>query len=103
MYAVIKTGGKQYKISEGETVRVEKLPGEAGDDVTLDSVLMVSGDEGVTIGRPFVESASVTAKIVAQARHPKIRVLHWKRRKGYKKLSGHRQPYTELKITGINS
>lgn len=102
MYAVVKTGGKQYKVSEGDVVRVEKLAGDPGEDIVIDKVLMVTGDDKPLFGRPFLENASVTATIVKQDRKRKILVFHKKRRKGYKKMNGHRQPFTELKITGIN-
>jgi large subunit ribosomal protein L21 len=101
MYAVIKTGGKQYKVAEGDLVRVEKLSGEKGDEITLDQVLLVAKDDDVTIGRPVLENATVKATIANQARYRKVLVFHKKRRQGYSKKYGHRQPYTELKITGI--
>jgi large subunit ribosomal protein L21 len=100
MYAVIKTGGKQYRVSQGDRIRVEKLPGEVGADITLDEVLMLGGDK-VSVGAPLVSGASVSAKIVAQDRAKKIIVFKYKRRKGYRRKYGHRQPYTELEITGV--
>jgi large subunit ribosomal protein L21 len=103
MYAIIKTGGKQYRVSEGQSVRVEKLEGDPGDAVTLAEVLLVGGDGQTRIGTPRVEGASVTAEIVAQDRAKKIVVFKKKRRKGYHKKQGHRQAYTELKITGISA
>ncbi len=103
MYAIIKTGGKQYRVSEGQAVRVEKLEGDPGDAVTLAEVLLVGGDGQTRIGTPRVEGASVTAEIVAQDRAKKIVVFKKKRRKGYHKKQGHRQAYTELKITGISA
>ncbi len=104
MYAIIKTGGKQYRVSEGQTLRVEKLDGEQGDTVRLDHVLLVGGGEGETrIGRPLVEGAAVDAQIVRQGRGKKIIVFKKKRRKGYHKKQGHRQAFTELKITGISA
>jgi large subunit ribosomal protein L21 len=102
MYAVIKTGGKQYRVSEGQLLSVEKLPGQAGDKVTLDEVLFVGGDSP-KIGQPLVSGASVSAEIVGQTRGRKIVVFKFRRRKNYRKKSGHRQPYTELKITGIKA
>ena len=102
MYAVIKTGGKQYRVAEGQRLCVEKLPGQAGDKVTLDQVLFVGGDSP-KIGQPIVAGASVAAEIVGQARGKKVIVFKFRRRKNYRKKAGHRQPYTELKITGIQS
>lgn len=103
MYAIIKTGGKQFRVSEGQSVRVEKLPGDPGDAVTLGEVLLVGGDGQTRIGTPRLEGASVSAEIVAQDRAKKIVVYKKKRRKGYHKKQGHRQAYTELKITGISA
>lgn len=100
MYAVIKTGGKQYRVSEGDVLRVEKLEGEAGGKVQLD-VLMIGGD-AVKIGRPIVAGAKVEAEIVGQGRHPKVIHYH-KRKEGYTYKRGHRQPFTELKITAIQA
>ncbi len=100
MYAVIKTGGKQYRVSEGDTIRVEKLDGEVGSKIELKEVLMVGG-ESVTIGKPLVPGAVVTAEIVAQDRAKKIIVFKFKRRKNYRRKNGHRQPYTELRVTGV--
>jgi large subunit ribosomal protein L21 len=101
MYAVIKTGGKQYRVAEGQKLRVEKLTGNAGDKVTFDEVLLVGGD-APQIGQPLVKGASVAAEIVGQDRGKKIVVFKFKRRKNYRRKNGHRQPYTELKITGIS-
>lgn len=100
MYAVIKTGGKQYRVSEGDRIRVEKLDGEVGSELSFDEVLMLGGDK-VAVGTPTVDGASVSAKIVAQDRAKKIVVFKYKRRKNYRKKYGHRQPYTELVITGV--
>jgi large subunit ribosomal protein L21 len=100
MYAVIKTGGKQYRVTEGQKLRVERLPGNLGDALNFDQVLMVGGD-ATTIGQPLVGGASVSAEIVGQDRGKKIIVFKLKRRKNYRRKQGHRQPYTELKITGI--
>jgi large subunit ribosomal protein L21 len=100
MYAVIKTGGKQYRVTEGQKLRVERLPGNPGDALNFDQVLMVGGD-AMTIGQPLVGGASVSAEIVGQDRGKKIIVFKLKRRKNYRRKQGHRQPYTELKITGI--
>jgi len=102
MYAVVKTGGKQYKVSEGDLLKVEKLSGAVGDTIDLDEVLMVGGEE-VKIGTPLVPNAIVKAQIVEQAKDKKILVFKSKRRKTYRKKYGHRQPITRLKITGIEA
>ena len=102
MYAVIKTGGKQYRVSEGSHVRVEKLPGAAGDKLELGEVLMLGGEK-LAIGKPFIAGAKVNAEIVAQGRDKKVIVFKIRRRKRYRRKNGHRQPYTELKITGISA
>jgi large subunit ribosomal protein L21 len=101
MYAVIRTGGKQYRVSEGQTLRVEKLPGSAGEKVTFSDVLLIGGDTP-KIGQPLVKGATVSAEIKAQDRGPKIVIFKFRRRKNYRRKTGHRQPYTELKITGIS-
>jgi len=102
MYAVIKTGGKQYRVAEGQRLCVEKLPGAAGDQVSLDEVLFVGGDTP-KIGQPLVKGAKVSAEIVDQGRGKKIVIFKFRRRKNYRRKTGHRQPYTELKITGIQA
>ncbi|ABA89821.1 ribosomal protein L21 [Syntrophotalea carbinolica DSM 2380] len=102
MYAVIKTGGKQYKVSEGDLVKIEKIEGAVGDTIELDEVLMVGGEE-VKIGTPLLPGAKVTARIVQQGKDKKVLVFHSKRRKGYRKTYGHRQPITRLQITGIEA
>ena len=103
MYAVVKTGGKQVRVEPEQAVRVEKLGGEVGDTVEFSDVLMVGGDDGVTIGTPQVEGAKVVGTITAQGRHPKIRVFKMKRRKGYRRTQGHRQDYTEVRIDSISN
>ena len=103
MYAVIKTGGKQYKVSPGDTIRVEKLPGEPGQEIELDEVLLVGDGEEVKIGQPLVEGAKVIATVLNQGRSRKIIVFKKKRRKNYKKKRGHRQFYTELQIKEIQA
>src|SRR5262245_49175374 len=103
MYAVIKTGGKQYRVAEGETVRVEKLAGEPGATVTFEDVLLVAGGAEVKVGRPHVEGAKVTAEILEQDLERKVIVFKYKRRKNYRKRRGHRQPYTAVKITSITA
>lgn len=102
MYAVIRTGGKQYRVAEGQKLRVEKLPGSAGDKVTFNEVLLLGGTEP-KIGQPLVGGATVAAEITAQDRGKKIVVFKFRRRKNYRRKNGHRQPYTELKITGITA
>lgn len=102
MFAVIRSGGKQYRVSPGGSVRVEKLAGEVGSTITLDDVLLVDNDGDVKVGTPRVDGAEVTGTIVAQARGPKIRVFKMKRRKGYRRLQGHRQDYTEIRVDSIN-
>ena len=102
MYAVIKTGGKQYRVAQGDKLRVEKLPGNVGESVTFGEVLLVGEGEGVKIGTPTVGGAKVEAKIVAQDRGPKIIIFKFRRRKNYRRKTGHRQPFTALEITSIN-
>ncbi len=102
MYAVIKTGGKQYKVSEGDLVKVEKIEGAVGETVEIDQVLMVGGAE-VKLGTPLVPGAKVKAQIVAQEKDKKILVFKSKRRKGYRKKYGHRQPITRLKVAAIEA
>ena len=101
MYAVIKTGGKQYRVSQGDKVRVEKLAGNVGDTVTISDVLLLGGD-ALKIGTPLVSGAKVEAKIVAQDRAKKIVVFKFRRRKNYRRKNGHRQPFTALEITSIS-
>ncbi len=101
MYAVIKTGGKQYRVSEGQVLRVEKLAGNAGDAVTFNEVLLLGG-ESVKVGQPVVAGAKVSAQITAQDRGPKVVIFKFRRRKNYRRKTGHRQPYTEVKVTGIS-
>ena len=102
MYAVIRTGGKQVRVEPGERVRVEKLAGDPGAEIQLGDVLLVGDDDSVTVGTPVVDGASVRGTITAQARHPKIRVFKMKRRKGYRRMQGHRQDYTEVRVDSIN-
>ena len=103
MYAVIVTGGKQYKVAEGEYLKIEKLEIGAGESVTFDRVLLVANGDAVQIGAPVVDGATVTAEIVAQGRHDKIRIIKFRRRKHHMKRMGHRQWFTEIKITGIQA
>jgi large subunit ribosomal protein L21 len=101
MYAVVRTGGQQFKVNEGDTIQVAKLETPVGGTVTLDEVLLLGGGDPI-IGTPTIVGASVTAEVTDQGRAPKIVVFKIKRRKNYRRKNGHRQPYTELRITGIN-
>ena len=101
MYAVIRSGGKQYRVSQGGSLRVEKLPGEVGSSITLDDVLMIGGDGDVKIGTPKVDGAQISGTIVAQGRGQKLRIFKMKRRKGYRRTQGHRQDYTEIRVDEI--
>ena len=100
MYAVFKTGGKQYRVAAGDKVRVEKLPGNVGDAVAFQDVLLVAGDT-IKLGHPVVGGAKVEAKIVGQGLGPKIIIFKFKRRKNYKRKTGHRQKFTEVRITDV--
>ena len=101
MFAVIKTGGKQYRVQEGQTLKVEKLAIEAGSAVEFDEVLLVSNGDDVKVGAPVVEGSKVTAEVVAHGRGDKVKILKFRRRKHSMKRAGHRQWFTEVKITGI--
>ncbi len=101
MYAVIQTGGKQHRVVEGETLKVELLKAEVGASITFDDVLMLVNGESIQIGAPVVAGATVTAEVVSHGRHDKIRIVKMRRRKHYRKQQGHRQWFTELKITAI--
>jgi large subunit ribosomal protein L21 len=101
MYAVIKSGGQQFRVNEGDTIEVEKISAEVGDEITIGGVLLLGGGETL-VGTPTVAGASVTAKVTDQGRHPKIVVFKMKRRKNYRRKKGHRQAFTALEITGIN-
>lgn len=103
MYAVIKTGGKQYRVAAGEKIKVEQIPADVGTEISLDRVLMVGAGESVKIGNPLVAGATVTAKVVSHGRHPKVKIFKMRRRKHYQKHQGHRQNYTELEISSINA
>jgi large subunit ribosomal protein L21 len=103
MYAVVKTGGKQYRVTAGEKLKVEQIPADVGAELTLDQVLMVGEGESVKIGAPLVAGASVRATVVSHGRHDKIRIFKMRRRKHYQKHQGHRQNYTELRIDAINA
>lgn len=103
MYAVIKTGGKQYKVHEDQVLKVEKLEGSEGSEIELNDVLLYSDGETITVGAPQIENASVKAFIVEQGRSKKTLVFKYKRRKGYRKMRGHRQHYTEIRINSISA
>ena len=102
MYAIIATGGKQYKVSEGDVIRVEKLGKEAGESVTFDQVLVVNNGE-LVVGNPTVSGATVTASVVEEGKAKKVIVYRYKRKTGYHKKNGHRQPFTKVKIEKINA
>lgn len=101
MYAVVVTGGKQYRVEEGETFKVEKLEVATGETINLEKVLLIGNGDDVKIGAPIVEGAKVTAEVVAHGRHKKIKIIKFRRRKHHMKQMGHRQWFTELKITSI--
>ncbi|MBR57350.1 MAG: 50S ribosomal protein L21 [Myxococcales bacterium] len=103
MYAVIQTGGKQYRVAPGDEVSVEKLSGEVGDEVRFDQVLLVRNDDGVQLGQPYVDGTAVTGTVVAQERSRKILVFKFKRRKNYKRLNGHRQHLTRIRVNQITT
>lgn len=103
MYAVIKTGGKQYRVSAGEKVRVETLDAAVGSEVVLDQVLMVADGDKITLGKPLLAGAAVKATVVAHGRGDKVRIFKHRRRKHYQKHAGHRQNYTEIQISGISA
>ena len=103
MYAVIESGGKQHRVVEGETLKLEKIETATGETVEFDRVLMIGGGENVKIGTPIVEGGKVTAEVVAHGRHKKISIIKFNRRKHYRKQTGHRQWFTEVKITGISA
>jgi len=102
MYAVIRTGGKQYRVAEGESLKVEKLDAEAGATVEFDQVLLIGEGADVKLGKPVIDGGKVTATVEQQGRRSKIDVVKFKRRQGYKRQKGHRQSFTQVKITGIS-
>jgi large subunit ribosomal protein L21 len=101
MYAVIETGGKQYRVAEGDKVRVEKLDAETGSTIDFEKVLMIADGASVTVGKPFIEGSKVTAEVAGHGRADKVKIIKFRRRKHHMKRQGHRQWFTELKITGI--
>lgn len=102
MYAVIESGGKQHRVVEGETIKLEKLDAATGESINFDKVLMVGAGADVKIGAPYVDGGSVSAEVLQHGRHDKIRIVKFRRRKHYKRETGHRQWFTEVKITGIS-
>ena len=102
MYAVIKTGGKQYKVAAGEKIKVEQIAADVGQEIVIDQVLAVGNGAELKVGTPLVAGASVKATVVAQGKHDKVRIFKLRRRKHYKKSQGHRQIYTELEISAVN-
>ena len=103
MYAVIEAGGKQHRVVEGETLKLEKIDAATGETIEFDKVLMAGAGEDVKIGKPVVDGAKVTAEVVAHGRHKKVKIVKFNRRKHYRKETGHRQWFTEVKITGISA
>jgi large subunit ribosomal protein L21 len=101
MYAVIKTGGKQYRVSQGEKIKVEQIPADVGAEIVIDQVLMVGEGDAVKVGSPLVAGAKVTVKVLAHGRHEKVKIFKMRRRKHYQKHQGHRQNFTEIEIAGI--
>ena len=103
MYAVIKTGGKQYKVAAGEKIKVEQIAADVGQEIVLDQVLAVGSGAELKVGAPWVAGANVTATVLAQGKHDKVRIFKMRRRKHYQKHGGHRQTYTELQIGSVNA
>ena len=103
MYAVIKTGGKQYRVAAGEKLKIEQIPAEVGAEITLDQILMLGEGDNVKIGTPLVSGAEVKATVLSQGRHDKVKIFKMRRRKHYQKHQGHRQHYTEIRIDGISA
>ena len=103
MYAIVQTGGKQYRVQPGEILRVESLPGDVGGTVELKQVCLIQGDKGLQVGKPWVDKAKVTAEIVQQGRTRSIMIFKKHRRKNYRRTKGHRQGFTQLRITDITA
>jgi len=103
MYAVIKTGGKQYRVIQGETLKIETVAGDVGSAIVLDKVLMVGDGDKLSVGKPLLAGATVSATIVSNGRHDKVKIFKMRRRKHYQKHQGHRQNYTEIRIDGISA
>ena len=103
MYAVIKTGGKQYRVIQGETLKIETVAGDVGSAIVLDKVLMVGDGEKLSVGKPLLDGATVSATIISNGRHDKVTIFKMRRRKHYQKHQGHRKNYTEIRIDGISA
>jgi large subunit ribosomal protein L21 len=103
MYALIKTGGKQYKVAAGEKIKVEQIAADVGQEITIDQVLAIGAGADLVVGTPLVSGANVVATVVAQGKHDKVRIFKMRRRKHYQKRQGHRQTYTELQISAVNA
>ncbi len=103
MYAIIKTGGKQFRAEPGQTIKIPTLPAEVGDTVTFGEVLLTGGDEGVTLGAPTLDGAEVTGEVVRHGKTRKVIIFKWKRRKNYRRKQGHRQGFTEVRIGEIRT
>ena len=103
MYAVIKTGGKQYKVVSGEKIKIEQIAADVGQEITIDKVLAIGAGADLTVGTPLVTGASVVATVLAHGRHDKVRIFKMRRRKHYQKRQGHRQNYTEIQIGAVNA
>lgn len=103
MYAVIKTGGKQYQVAKGDKIKIELIPADIDSKMTLTEVLMIADGDNTVIGSPFIDGATVTASVLSQGRHKKVRIFKMRRRKHYQKHQGHRQYFTEIQIDAINN
>ncbi|HET7062147.1 MAG TPA: 50S ribosomal protein L21 [Nitrosospira sp.] len=103
MYAIIKTGGKQYRVENGLRLKIEQIPADIGSELVIDQVLMIADGENVSMGKPILSGAAVKATVLQQGRHDKVRIFKMRRRKHYQKHQGHRQNYTEIQITGISA
>jgi large subunit ribosomal protein L21 len=103
MYAIIKTGGKQYRVEAGLKLKIEQIPADIGSELLIDQVLMIADGDNVSMGQPMLNGASVKATVLGQGRHDKVRIFKMRRRKHYQKHQGHRQNYTEIQITGISA
>ena len=103
MYAVIKTGGKQYKVAAGEKIKIEQIAADVGQEITIDQVLAIGAGADLTVGTPLVTGASVVATVLAHGRHDKVRIFKMRRRKHYQKRQGHRQNFTEIQIGAVNA
>jgi large subunit ribosomal protein L21 len=103
MYAIIKTGGKQYRVENGLKLKIEQVPADVGSELVIDQVLMIADGDNVSMGKPLLSGASVKATVLEQGRHDKVRIFKMRRRKHYQKHQGHRQNYTQIQITGISA